>query len=191
MKKTDQMWRILICGFLVTAVVLSSSWSGNLVLGEDIELHHSAKLPPTGNNEQIVKYNNTGNNYLTRGNWGMAIDQFSRAIALSPRLPHSYNGRGSAYLRKGELAKAISDFSKAIDINSNYAIAYSNRGIAYVDKEEIDLAFDDFSTAIEKDASIVQTYNNRGVIYAQKGMMNKAIADFRKACDLGDQEGCG
>ena len=59
-----------------------------------------------------------------------------------------------------------------------------------MDKGEIDLAFDDFCTAIEKDACIVQTYNNRGVIYAQKGMMDKAIADFRKACDLGDQEGC-
>src|SRR3990167_5590844 len=191
MKKIDQGWQVLIYGFLVTAVVISSSWRGKIILGEDIELHHSSKLPPTVNNEQIVKYNNTWNHYLIRGNWDMAIDQFSRAIVLSPLLPNSYNGRGSAYLRKGEIAKAISDFSKAIGIDPNYAIAYSNRGIAYVDKGETDLAFDDFSTAIEKDASIVQPYNNRGVIYAQKGMMDKAIADFSKACNLGDQEGCG
>jgi hypothetical protein len=36
----------------------------------------------------------------------------------------------------------------------------------------------------------VDLYIDRGFIYLRKGLYNEAISDFRKACNMGDKEGC-
>ena len=60
------------------------------------------------------------------------VDDFSRAIALSPQNPYIHFDRANHYASRKEYAKAIDDYSRALAIDANLAEAYYNRGLARI-----------------------------------------------------------
>lgn len=64
----------------------------------------------------------------SKGDYGRAIEDFTKAIKLEPSDAFAYNARGIAYQRKNELMAAAQDFDKAIELDPQYASAYRNRG---------------------------------------------------------------
>src|SRR5205814_873440 len=62
-----------------------------------------------------------------RNDFDEAIERYSEAIRLNPRLAWAYNGRGTALGMKGKHAEAIRDFTEAIRLQSNVADYYANR----------------------------------------------------------------
>jgi len=73
--------------------------------------------------------------YLTDGNFKLAIEEYTKSIAEKPNWAEPYVNRGAAYLSAGELDKALKDESHAIKLLANgkdnalLSIAYSNRGV--------------------------------------------------------------
>lgn len=67
-----------------------------------------------------------------KGKYGLAIDDFSKTVELTPDDAMAYNNRGLAYARgKKQFDLAIEDFSKVIELAPDFAEAYDNRGIAH------------------------------------------------------------
>ena len=113
-----------------------------------------------------------------------AIEQYTKAIGLNPRLAEAYSNRGAAYRESGKIEKAISDYNQAIYLKPDYADAYNNRGVAYAKRNEIDHAIADFSMAIELNPKFAEAYNNRGNIYRDAGKYDIALQDWDRAIGL-------
>jgi tetratricopeptide (TPR) repeat protein len=56
---------------------------------------------------------NRGNVYKTLGNYGQAIADYDRAIAINPRLAQAYRNRGVSYYRLGNKKLAYEDVREA------------------------------------------------------------------------------
>jgi tetratricopeptide (TPR) repeat protein len=129
--------------------------------------------------------------YEELGQLDKAIGDYTKAIALDPSDLDAYNDRGIAFGKRGQFDKAIADYSEAIRLNPNHIDAYSNRGVAYTLTGQYDRAAEDFNAAILLDPNDAVTYYNRGSFYRRTGKNDLAFSDFQKACDLGDERGCG
>ena len=58
------------------------------------------------------------------------IDNYLKAINLTPEDASAYNNLGNAYSNQKNYEEAISSYKKSIELNSEYADAYYNLGNA-------------------------------------------------------------
>src|SRR6185437_400653 len=72
-----------------------------------------------------------GHFYQSTGAYGLAIADFSRAIALAPGTARAWNSRcWTRVLANKELGAALADCDRAIALNPRYASAFDSRGLA-------------------------------------------------------------
>ena len=131
-----------------------------------------------------IFYNNRGIDYGEKGEYDLAIEDFTKAIELKPDYEIAYNNRGAVYRAKGEHDLAIKDCNEAIQLKQDYAEPYSNRGAAYRNKGDYDCAIKDYDMAIKLKPSFVEAYYNRGLAYHEKSELDIAIKDYSKAIEL-------
>jgi tetratricopeptide (TPR) repeat protein len=122
--------------------------------------------------------------FASRGDYDMAIEDYTEAIRLDPNLATAYFNRGYAYGEKRDYDRAIADYTQAIKLNPNDAMAYNNRGYAYYNKGDYDRAIADCNQAIKLDPNDAMPYYNRGNTYYNKGDYDRAIADYTQAIKL-------
>jgi len=135
-----------------------------------------------------VDYYNRSRTYCSKGEYGQAIADCTKAIEINPRYVEAYCLRGAIYcVTKGQYDRAILDYTKAIEIAPRSSMAYSNRGIAYKAKGQLDRAISDYNKAIEINPRFTEAYINRGIIYLSKGRYNQAITDCTKAIKIGPE----
>ena len=127
---------------------------------------------------------NRGNVFFDKGEYDLAITDYTAAIRLKPDYADAYNNRGAAYCAKDGYNLAIADCTEAIRLKPDYAEAYSNRGNAYCAKNDYDLAIADCNEAIRLKSDYAEAYNNRGNAYCAKGEYDRAIADCNEAIRL-------
>lgn len=72
-----------------------------------------------------------GNVYYGRGQYQQAIDDYTRAIQLSPSLSPAYYNRGLVYMQLGFFELAVTEFSTVIDLDPNLIDAHRLLGEAY------------------------------------------------------------
>ena len=89
--------------------------------------------------------------FASRGDYEMAITDFTAALRIDPNSAQIYTERGIAYSDKGNYDRAIADYSQAIRLAPNYAIAYINRGITYGIKRDWNRAIADYEAALRLD----------------------------------------
>ena len=127
---------------------------------------------------------NRGSAYFDLGEKEKAIEDFTRAVQIDPKLAMAYSNRGSAYFDLGQKEKAIRDFTQAIQIDPKYANAYFNRGTAYSELGEKEKAVEDYTQAIQIDPKYTDAYFNRGYVYGELGEKDLGIMDFQKCVEL-------
>lgn len=113
-----------------------------------------------------------------------AIEAYTKAIELRPKLPAAYSNRGVAYAILGNYQQAINDFDKAIELYPKYEEAYYNRGLTYISLGNQQQAINDYSIAIKLNSKYAKAYVNRGIAYGDLGKQQKAISDYNKAIKL-------
>ena len=131
-----------------------------------------------------VFYNNRGIDYGEKGEYDLAIKDFTKAIELNPEFAEAYNNLGNVYDDKGDFDKAIVNFNTAIKFKSDFVDAYVNRGVAYGKRDEFNKAINDFTTAIDLDPGHAGAYFNRGNAYLLKGDLEKAIENYDTSIKL-------
>jgi tetratricopeptide (TPR) repeat protein len=117
-------------------------------------------------------------------NFGLAIENFTKAIEINPKNAGHYDNRGHAYYDKGLYDLAMKDYNKAIELDPSLTLAYVNRGVVYYDRGFYDLAIKDYSKAIETDQENPTAYSNRGSTYLVEEKYDLAIADLDRAIDF-------
>lgn len=114
----------------------------------------------------------------------LALNDYSRAVELSPAEVRYHNMRGLFLLTRKQLDTALADFSTAIQIDPKYVQAWNNRGLVHLAQNMYAEAVEDFNHAIEIDPSYADGYNNRGFAWYQQGVNDKALADFDRTIEL-------
>lgn len=113
-----------------------------------------------------------------------AIDDFNKAIELSPEIATAYNNRGNVLMDLGHPNEALKDFDRAITLSPNYGVAYNNQGNAYAALHQYNDAFHAFrkATALLPQSSVA--FNGRGRTHAELGRYHAAVRDLTRAISL-------
>jgi tetratricopeptide (TPR) repeat protein len=116
-----------------------------------------------------------------------AIEAFTEAITLNPRLAHAYSLRAGAYMLLNQNAKALNDVNKALELQPENAEFYGIRAAIYVIAEcektsgaICAKAMADIERAIRMKPDNPQFYLFRAGLYGQAKMNDKAIEDLSR-----------
>lgn len=90
--------------------------------------------------------------------YAKAIEHYSKAIELNPKIVNAYNNRGVAYSENDEVERAIKDYNKAIELNPELAEAYLSRGIYWLRLQKWQEARSDLIVAKNKGADIIKEF---------------------------------
>ncbi|HVP20866.1 MAG TPA: tetratricopeptide repeat protein [Anaerolineaceae bacterium] len=103
------------------------------------------------------------------GNYNAAIEQYLKAVAITPNLTFLYVYIGYNYRVLRQLDRALDYFTKAVEINKRLnlsdPIPYLAIGKTYVDKGEFFAAALNVRAALNKNPSNPDVYGNLGVVY--------------------------
>jgi Flp pilus assembly protein TadD len=146
-------------------------WKDSLTLWNDV----IAQFPVA------FAYNHRGVAYHAKGDYNLAIRDYTRAIALEPNYAMAYNNRGLAYKSINNNDWAINDYTQAIKLDSTFAQSFTNRGITYHAKGDYDRAISDYTQAIALNPKYVKAFTDRGAAFQLKGDYDRAISDYTQA----------
>ncbi len=125
-------------------------------------------------------YYDRGVDRTQRGEWNLAVVDFTEAIRLNPEGSQTYSQRGGAHVKKGDYRAAIADFTEAIRLDPTYGGGYAHRGNAYMKVGEIDNAIADFSEAIRFDPTKPVNHELRGECRLKKRASSaESVGAFR------------
>jgi len=138
-------------------------------------------------------YVQSGSAAFQKKDYASAIDNYSKAIEISPFEVTSYYNRGIAYYKSGKEKEAEVDFDKVIILDPRSSSAYVYRGLCKVKGGDYQGALNDYKGALElnpKDASI---HNDLAWLYAtakdEKVKDNaKALEHAVKASELSNEK---
>ncbi|MDT8318482.1 MAG: tetratricopeptide repeat protein [bacterium] len=130
-------------------------------------------------------YVNRGNAFAYLGKYGEAVADYSKAIALAPKLAEAYYGVGTVYIDMKEFDRAIDSLSEAVAIDPDFEQAHNNLGNAYNHSGNLPEALNSYSRAIELNPLYAVAYKNRAYTYMSIKNYSQAIKDYKKAIELG------
>jgi Tfp pilus assembly protein PilF len=111
------------------------------------------------------------------GDLDKAVDGYTRAIEIDPKLATAFHLRGKAFESKGDGLKAVSDYTKAISLEPKSVNALRDRGTLLRNMRQFETAISDF-TRIVKLTKDAPAHVQRGYVYLIKGDLDRAIIDF-------------
>jgi tetratricopeptide (TPR) repeat protein len=126
---------------------------------------------------------------INKKDYKAAIDQYTRAIALSPFVPADHYYRGLAWYKNGSNEKAIADFDDVIFLDSRWVLAYVYRGLARVNRGEYSEALNDYIAALNLNDKDPVIHNDMAWLYATSKDDKildkvKALEHAKKAAEL-------
>lgn len=135
----------------------------------------------------------TRGQYLLRGEqYGLALDDFTKAMAIDPsqRQAWIYRMRADCHVNLGNNSDAISDIKKAIALEPHDEY-YKMLGEVYYQMKRLDEAIDSFSKGIAMNRKNYWLYKIRGDIYFQKQQYKKAVEDYTSVIRIMPNEPVG
>ncbi len=147
---------------------------------------------------RAVDYNTLGIYYYKKGEVGMAIDAFHKAVALDPLHKASKHNLHQLFIEKAHHALKVKDFEtakkifdKIIQLNPMDSKTYMLMGEGYAQAGHYKTAIDYYQKALEINPvsrltkrSLAHAYNNYGVTLRNSKKWNDAINAYRKALEI-------
>ena len=94
-----------------------------------------------------LRYSEMADKYVSQGQTELALEYYSKAVALEPQIPSHYTTRGFFLLKLKRYDAALEDFSTAIKLEPQNPANYLTRGLVYSDLKKQEEADADFATA--------------------------------------------
>lgn len=142
------------------------------------------KRPSKTAQKRFERLRNQGDVYAKDGQFGKAIESYTKALEIDPSDATTYAWRAAAYKDSGDYKKAIEDYTKALTIKPDYPFALFMRAMVYDDLKKWELAIADFTRAIDLEPNDAANYTWRGHAYRKHGDYEKALADLARSIKL-------
>jgi tetratricopeptide (TPR) repeat protein/V8-like Glu-specific endopeptidase len=152
-----------------------------LTQGTDIE--RIARLPQNKAPKADDFYVSAYQKYEQK-NFAGAMQDYDRAIAMSPKYAEAWNNRGHLKAEIKDYKGSLSDYNTAISANPKLARAYYNRAVLKSQMEDVSGALSDYNSAIAIDPNYARAYNNRGIVLQARNNLKGATKDFNTAIKL-------
>ncbi len=130
-----------------------------------------------------VAYNQRGNVFRNRGDYDLAIENYTASLKLQ-EFAVRYTNRGLTYRLKGDLDKALADLSAAIKMKRDEPRPFLERAVVYRLKLDYAKALADNNVAVRIDPENPVTFRERARTQEARGDLKAALADFQKALSL-------
>ncbi len=101
---------------------------------------------------QFLLYQKNGDSNFVKGDYDLAVVNYTKAIDLNPKEASIYLSRGLVYYNRKFYELAINDYSKVIEIEPKELMAYHYRGDSYERTGEYQKAADDYKKILELDS---------------------------------------
>ena len=160
---------------------------------ELINLYHSGKLTVVKkkvielikkNPKSFVLYNLFGAILSSQKNFGKAIVNYKKSIAINPDYAEGHNNLGSALYKLEKFSEAINSYQRAIKIKPSFTEAYNNLGLVFEELGKFSEAIDSYQRAIKINPEYVEVYNNLGNVYDINENVDEAILNYKKAIEI-------
>ena len=138
----------------------------------------SSLRPSDGNAEARLQ---RGRLHAQRGDFDLAIAEFTAALQLDPTLVSAYVERGNAHRFKGDNPQAIGDYTSVLRLEPDHIAALLNRGQAYWLSRQHAEAVVDFTAVLQQNALHGGAYHFRGKVHLDSGDLHSAVQDFTEA----------
>jgi len=122
---------------------------------------------------------NKGIIYNEEGKYGLAIDNFQKALQLEPASIEINFNIGVAYINKKEFASAINCFKVVIEKSPEEVAAYSNIALAYARNGQPVEAVENYKKVLELKPDDIPTYKDLGDAYTKARQYDKAIESYQ------------
>ena len=123
--------------------------------------------------------------YFYEENYDLAIENYSKALAITPNDAYVYSKFATSLWQKDLIEEAIIAYKNAIDADDTYAPAYNNIGVVFLDgKNDLFSAKNAFKEAIKCQPNYVMAHFNLGRVYEKLGSKVKAAKCYSKALSL-------
>jgi len=132
----------------------------------------------------IQPYNLLGVIMCDVKNWMVALDVFTKSLAVNPKNEVTLDYRGNVYVEIGQYELAIADFTKALKVNPRFYKAIFNRGCTYQAMNKLDLAIQDYKKALIINPKSHEACNNLGAALINFHKFDEALELYTKALSL-------
>lgn len=147
---------------------------------EVVDILDSAAWPQTEADPEI--WNARGAAYAGLGEFGRAIDDYRKAIALDADFPAALTNMGTAFLmrarasgERGDIGSAMDAFKRAIAVDPGHAAAYNGLGAAYRTAGDREAAIACWREALARDPNLDFAWYNLGSALLDKGENDRAL----------------
>jgi tetratricopeptide (TPR) repeat protein/Zn-dependent membrane protease YugP len=140
------------------------------------------------NRALAIERSNAGLECFERGAYQEAIDHFTQALVLDPKLGAALYNRGHTMLKMGRLDDAMCDLDAALLVEPGLIQAYVARGDIWLKRGDSDRAMHEYDTAhgIAPHNPVVLAC--RGYTWFRQQHYDRALADFEQALKLNPQD---
>jgi tetratricopeptide (TPR) repeat protein len=125
-----------------------------------------------------------GNALAISGAYQLAIEDYTRALALSPGLPGLFGNRAECHLMLGDHQAAIDDATLEIENGAAYAEVWCHRGRARLQMKQFLEALDDLTGCLNRDPGYAAAYYYRARTYRALARDHEASVDNERAVEL-------
>jgi len=125
-----------------------------------------------------------GNSLVELGKFDRALECYSRAIKLNPKLATAYHNLGEMLVGQKRWDEAIANYRQAIAINPDSFESYHSLGKTWAERGEFDRAIACYNKSLELNPNYARAYVGLGNVFAQKRDFDAAIKCYRQTLEI-------
>jgi len=126
-----------------------------------------------------------GNRYAQERQYDKAVDAFTRALRIDPKLAAAHLGLGSAYHNMGRPADALGPLTAAVGLEPQNAVAHLNLGITLAALRRPEDAMIELNEAKRLNPQSARIHNEVGnVLHNSLAQIDGALAAYQEAARL-------
>ena len=169
--------------FIFASILISASFVAIIQPDLSTEIHRAGKSQVMADIQKAYDYHKDGNN-------SEALNLLNDVIKDHPDNAKAYYYRGYVNEKLKQNIDALSDFEKVVALDPDNYDSYVHIDWHYAQERDWHTIVTYWDKYIERNPDDDKAYLERGGTYFRSGKLKLAMQDAKRACDLGNREGC-